>query len=395
MSRKILEEEFSKRSVFLDASKLLPDYVPPTLVHREKEFRWLAQVFRPLVQNRASQKALITGNIGVGKTVVSLKFGEELKTLARERGVSLDFIYINCRTEKRLHPICAKLAQHYNPRWPYTSLAPEKLLDMVFAYLKTHELHLLLVLDEADYFVQLNGPDLLYLLTRAAEKSGEKSRVSLITTSRDQSFLYRLDPPTRSTFLHNVLNLSNYTPEQLEDIMNKRIPEAFRPAAVDPETVALIAEIAGRSGNARFALELLWKAGLIADRDNSDVVLPEHAREAKADVYPEIKREVLDELQLHEKLLLLGLARRMKVKKQAYVLTGEAEESYRAVCEEYGEKSFSHTKIWEKLKRLEGLGLVGLRLSGPGQRGRTTKISIPDVPVAWLEKELVKRLEGK
>ncbi|MFN4133582.1 MAG: Cdc6/Cdc18 family protein, partial [Candidatus Hadarchaeales archaeon] len=283
MARRVIEEELRKKSVFIDAGKLLPEYVPPTLVHREKELRWLAQVFRPLLQSGASQKAVITGNIGVGKTVLSLKFGNELEGLAKERGLTIDFMYINCRTEKRAHPICARLAQHYNPRWPYTSLGPEKLLDMVFAYLATHGRYLLLVLDEADYFVQLNGPDLIYLLTRAGEKSGGKSRVSLIAVSRDQSFLYRLDAPTRSTFLHNVLNLPNYTPKQLEDIMNKRIPEAFKPGAVDPETVELIAEIAGRSGNARFALELLWKAGLIADRDGEEIVLPEHAREAKAD----------------------------------------------------------------------------------------------------------------
>lgn len=143
------------------------------------------------------------------------------------------------------------------------------------------------------------------------------------------------------------------------------------------------------------ALELLWRAGLVADREGLDVVLPEHAREAKAEVHPEIKREVLRDLRLQEKLLLLALTRRLKISKRAYAMTGEIEKSYRVVCEEYEERSRKHTQLWEYLKNLEKAGLVDLQPSGPGQKGTSTRASIPDVPVSWLEKELEIILKGK
>jgi Cdc6-like AAA superfamily ATPase len=77
--------------------------------------------------------------------------------------------------------------------------------------------------------------------------------------------------------MHNVMPLSKYSAKQLADIMNQRVGEAFRPGAVDPEAMELIADVASRWGDARLALELLWRAGMVADRGNSDSVLPEHA----------------------------------------------------------------------------------------------------------------------
>jgi cell division control protein 6 len=395
LSRRILEEELRRETVFRDAGKLLPDYVPPTLVHRNKEFRWLSQVFRPLVESRASQRVLITGSVGVGKTVLALKFGSEFGAAARERKVGLDYLHINCRKDKTVYSVYVKLLQYYNPRWPYHGLGPEKLLKDVVAHLNSHDKYLLLTLDEIDYFVQLNGPDILYSLTRVAEEVGGINRISLIAIAKDQAFLQRLDAATQSTFMHNVLVLSKYTARQLADIMGQRIEEAFKPGAVDPETTELIADIAARWGNARLALEILWRAGMVADREGSDAVLPEHAREAKAEVHPEIKKEILQELQLQEKLLLLALARRLKISKRAYAMTGEVEKSYRIVCEEYGERFRKHTQLWEYLKRLEGLGLVDLQPSGPGQRGTSTRASVPDVPVVWLEKELERVIKRK
>jgi cell division control protein 6 len=395
MSRRILEDEMRRETVFKDASKLLPDYVPSTLIHRNDEFRWLVQVFRPLIENKASQRALVTGDVGVGKTVLALKFGSELVAASKARKMGFDYFHVNCRKDKTVYAVYAKLVQHYNPRWPYHGLGPEKLLDMIVTHLEAHDQYLLLTLDEVDYFVQLNGPDIIYSLTRTAEEAGKRNRISLVAIAKDQGFLHRLDEATQSTFMHNILTLSKYNSKQLADVMEQRAKEAFKAGVVDPETIELIADTAARWGDARLALELFWRAGTIADRSRADEVLPEHAREAKVEVHPEIKREVLRDLQLHEKLLLLALARKLKVSKRAYAITGEVEGSYRVVCEEHDEKPRAHTQLWEYFKRLENLGLVDVQLSGPGQRGKSNRASIPDVPVAWLEKELLNAIKGK
>jgi cell division control protein 6 len=395
MFRKIFEEELGRESVFRDASKLSPDYVPPVLVHREEESRQLARIFRPVIESQMSQRVLVMGSVGVGKTALTKKFGMEFEATARGRKLNFSYLHINCRKDRTLYAVLAKLVQHYNPRWPYHGLGPEKLLDMVVTYLNTHDAYLILTLDELDYFVQLNGPDLLYSLTRAAEESGGPNRISIIAVAKDKSFLRSVDPATQSTFMHNVITLDRYTAQQLADIMNQRVGEAFKAGAVDPETIELIADIASRWGDARLALELLWRAGMAADDENKDVVMPEHARKAKAEVYPEVKKEVLRELQFHEKLLLLAIARKLRISRQAYAMTGDVEKSYQVVCEEYGQEPRQHTQLWEYLKRMDGLGLIDLRPSGPGQRGQSFRISVQEAPVEWLEKEMEKLLEGR
>lgn len=395
MFGEVFEEELGRESVFRNASKLSPDYVPRVLVHREEEFRQLTRIFKPVIENKMSQRVLITGSVGVGKTALARRFGEELEPGAKGRGVNLTYLHINCRKDKTPYSVLAKILQHYNPKWPYHGLGPEKLFSDVITYMNTHDAYLTLTLDELDYFVQLNGPDLLYSLTRAAEESGAPNRISIIAIARDKNFLRSLDAATQSTFMHNVLCLDRYTAPQLRDILNQRMGEAFKTGAVEDETVELIAEIASRWGDARLALELLWRAGMTADGKRKDMVTPEHVRQAKAEVYPEVKREVLRELRPHEKLALLATVRRLKVSKRAYALMEDVEKSYHVVCEEYREEPREHTQFWEYLKRMEGLGLVDLKPSRLKRHRRTLKVSIQEVPVAWLEKEMEKLLEGR
>lgn len=393
MFGEIFEEELSRESVFRDESKLLPDYVPSVLVHRDEEFRYLTRVFKPVIEYRASQRVLITGSVGVGKTALARRFGRALESAAKGRKLNLSYLHVNCRKDRTPYAVLTKLVQRYYPRWPARGLGPEKLLDMVVDHLNKHDAYLTLTLDELDFFVQLNGPDLLYSLTRAAEESETPNRISIMAIARDKNFLRSLDTATQSTFMHNVLALDRYTAPQLADILNHRIEEAFKVGTVSEDTVALIADIAARWGDARLALELLWRAGMTADGEGAGEVMPEHARRAKAEVYPEVKREVIRDLQLHEKLFLLAVARKLKVSKRAYALTGEVEKSYRVVCEEYDEKPRKHTQLWEYLNRMEGLGLVDLQPSGERHRGKSQRISVPDIPVATLERELEKLLK--
>jgi cell division control protein 6 len=72
----------------------------------------------------------------------------------------------------------------------------------------------------------------------------------------------------------------------------------------------------------------------------------------------------------------------------AYVKTGDAEESYQIVCENYDEKPRAHTQFLNYLKDLENAGFIDLKLSREGQRGTTHLISLPDVPASAVEKKL-------
>jgi len=109
-------------------------------------------------------------------------------------------------------------------------------------------------------------------------------------------------------------------------------------------------------------------------------------------VYPVVRRDVVSSLGLHEKLFLLGVARRFKQTGVAYLSMGEAENAYAVVCEEYGEKQRGHTQLWKYVQVLSASDIIKAEPSSVGHRGKTTMISLPRIPASDLERELVKLL---
>jgi cell division control protein 6 len=180
---------------------------------------------------------------------------------------------------------------------------------------------------------------------------------------------------------------------QLQDILNDRVKLAFRNGTIFAPTVDLIAELASsEEGDARYAIELLWRAGKYADASQMREVSPECVRKAAVSIYPVVRKDMISSLGLHEKLFLLGVARRFRQAGAAYMSMGEAEEAYAVVCEEYGEKKRGHTQLWKYVKELSVAGIIETKASRVGQRGKTTLISLPRVPASDLEEELSKAL---
>ncbi|MGF3573646.1 MAG: ORC1-type DNA replication protein, partial [Candidatus Bathyarchaeia archaeon] len=141
-------------------------------------------------------------------------------------------------------------------------------------------------------------------------------------------------------------------------------------------------------GNARFGIDLLWRAGKYADADGLDSVTPDCVRKAVSSVVPAMRKSELAALGFHEKLLLLGIARCFKENHKAYISLSEAEQFYAVVCEEFNERVHSHTQLWKHLQTLSSLGVVKTEVSTVGSRGRTTLICLPKISAEDLEKEL-------
>jgi cell division control protein 6 len=163
---------------------------------------------------------------------------------------------------------------------------------------------------------------------------------------------------------------------------------------VPEDVVDLIAELAfTQTGNARFGIELLWRAGKYADAQEAGCVEPECVRMAVANIIPGVRRSELTSLGLHEKLFLLAVARYFKENEEAYVSLAEAERAYAVVCEEFGEAPNSHTQLWKYIQYLSSLGVVKTEVATVATRGRSTRLSLPTVPAVELEKELSASLQ--
>jgi cell division control protein 6 len=163
---------------------------------------------------------------------------------------------------------------------------------------------------------------------------------------------------------------------------------------VPEDTISLIAELAfSEGGNARFGIELLWRAGKYADAENLGNVVPDCVRKAASSIVPAMRKSDLASLGYHEKLFLLGIARLFKESQKAQVSLTEAEQAYAIACEEFGAKPHSHTQLWKYLQTLSAVGIVEAKVSPNESHGRSTFIYLTRIPMSELEKELSALLE--
>jgi archaeal cell division control protein 6 len=379
----------SAAKVLKDPSKLSFDYVPEKLVHREKQMDRLEMIFRPVLESGVSQTAMLIGNVGTGKTATSKRFCLDLVRQSNDLGKPMDFIVVNCRQRNTESSVLLRLVTHFDERFPDRGFSTAEMLRTLHKHLEKNKLHLIVVLDEADVLLKKGAEDLIYQLSRFdEEKVGGRASLSLIMVSQ-KYLLDALDQASMSTFRRaNVIQFDKYNAEELRDIVTDRTQLAFYPDTIKEESIALIADIASEWGDARFAIEILEKAGMLAEEAGAVLVTPENVRAAKALTYGVVTESKVQGLDAQKRLVLLAVARSLK--DHAYVTTGDVERTYRIAAEEYGEKPRGHTQFWAYLQAISNEGLVETKVSGDPSGGRTTYISVPDVPV----KELRDMLEG-
>jgi len=392
------EEAWIPSKIFKDESKLQPEYVPKRLLHRDEQLKALESYFRSFLQRPGSifVRVVFVGPSGTGKTAVAKKFGERVAGLRMKDGSLLRFAYVNCHANRTLFSIMQKLGRDVGLDVPRRGYSREELIYMIWNHLKGSKEYLIATIDEVDYLAGVERGEALYVLTRLPEITGDQvHRIGLIFVFRELESFMRLDRSIQSTLQHNVVRFEPYTRAQLSDILWARVieEEALYESAVSDEVIEMIAELIGHDtggrGDARQALEVLEKAGRIAEREGRSTILPEDVREAYSKVMP-VSKEVIVNLKLDEKLLLLALARLLQRKRfVSKVPIGLLEMEYQEVCEEFGVEPRRHTAIWDYVRNLHRMGILTAERSGKGQRGRTTLIGLSAIPLQELEKELV------
>lgn len=376
--------------LFIDEEKLGQEYVPPTLPHREAELHLLKTFFKGVTSGTSfpSNKVLITGAIGTGKTALAKLLGVHLEREATQNNVTLRYMHLNCRINRTLFTIIKRLVELLKVPLPSRGYSDEELMHGLLDYISQKSVYLVLALDETEVLIKEEGSEPFYFLTRIGEEiQRERTRLSLMFILRNPEILNVLDGSTRSSLLSNVVHLQEYDATQLSGILFERVREAFAKDVVLEDTVRLIADIAGERGDARYAIELLWRAGKYAEFEESEKVSPEHARKAAATVYP-VKRENLLYLSHHEQIILLAVSRLLQKTEKAYITSAEVNEGYRVVCEEFQVPPKGYTRFWEHLQKLEDLGIIRIKVSSEGSRGRRSYITLPEIPVTILSHEL-------
>jgi len=387
----------SEQRLFSDEGVLDINYVPQGLVHREEEQRLLRLFFDFMLTApyEMSQRAIIVGGVGSGKTALAQVFGRWLRDEAKKRRVKASYVHVNCRELRgSLFMVLRRVVKALRPDFPERGYAANELMEILMQILDEDDTQMLLALDEVDALIDAEDGNALYELTRAQEgRPDAPRRLSLLCIAKEASAFGRLDPSTRSSLQRNVVEMKPYGRPQLADIVRSRADAAFRRGAIPLEVIDFIAELASQEGSdARYAIDLLWRAGKHAEQAGARAVSPEHVRSASPAVFPTLREESLAQLSTHERLVLLGVARFFRGSKAPHASTGEAEQAYRVVCEERGEEPRGHTQFWKYLNNLKAVDAVRIRLDASSQ-GRTQLISLTRVTAEDLEREVLRSLE--
>lgn len=395
----LIREAVSGPSVFKDEGPLSLEYLPPRLPHRDSQLKLLAQLFRFTLEKpgSSSERVLISGDIGTGKTVLAQRFGSDIGRVARERKIKLHYVHVNCRECRgSLFMMLKRVLAHFRREFPQRGLSAEELLDDLLTLLDREGAYLILALDEMESLIATDGSTALYSLTRVQEsRMGSPLRMSLVGILRDLEALKKLDRSTIGTLQRNLILLERYSAEQLEAILKERVTLAFKEGTVPTETLKFIADLAAQTGDARYAIEVMWRSGKYADTSAAKEVTPEHVRKAVGSVYPDLQGKYVRDLSLHEKMLLLALARVLQSSGAAYATIGHVEKEYEVVCEEYGEEHKKHTQIWSYAQRLSAIGIATAKISGQGQRGKTTLLGLKLTPAEAMRKWVESSLETR
>lgn len=391
----VIERELGKPSIFRSRESLTPEHVPDRLPHREDELKLLASLFRHAIVSPGSisQRILIVGSVGTGKTVLARVFGRDFTRIARSRGINIKYVHVNCHRNRTLYNVVHDIAKQLEMPVPSRGLSYKELYDATLSYLEDNDLYAIVTLDEFHYFANIAGSDAVYFIVRTYDDVETSiKRLNFIFISLHTAMLSYLDPTTESYLLRHIVKLEPYTSDQLLSILKYRAEQAFYENVVDEEVLKFVAEYEGRDrgggGNARSALEILLRAGDYAEKEGSSKITLEHVRKAIMGVSRELVSisETVLYSPLHELLVLWAIIRVLRKTGKPFVTMGEVEREYAMLCELVGEYSRRHTQIYEYVMNLKKAGVIDAKTSGKGQRGRTTLIGVHYGPLDHFEK---------
>ena len=377
--------------VLLDRAPFSFDWTPPALVGRDSELRELASMFIGMESHGVGGKAVITGPVGSGKTVITRRFGEDLQRLLDGRR-KIVLAHVNCRNHPTTSQVLQQIALSLDSGHPERGFSSGEIVQSIRRNLNAHDSHLLLVLDEVDVLIRREKSDLIYKLLRIDEGQDQQGSLSLILVSQDTSMLKLFEAAIISRLGEsNTLDLQPYDEPGLVGIARQRYEEACRPGSVGDDTLAKIGRFASDSGDARLAIELLEAAVRRAEKAGRGDVLVEDVRPSTLRA-TSVEPSQVDNLNSHQKLVLLGICRRLK--RVDEISSGDAQKLYNLVCEEFGARPRSYTTFWKHLKVLETQGLIETRTANASVgRGRTQHITMTNTAPAVLESRIEKEFQ--
>lgn len=376
------DDILSSPSVFDKRNVLSPHFVPEVLPFRDKEVEKVMIAVAPALTGERPRNMFIYGKTGTGKTCTVRMVMREYS----QKKPDAPKVYINCRMYNSRYRVIQKIAKEFIPELDKSGFGLSHFYEKLIEYAKGEDAdgrRIIVTLDEVDMVKDLD--ELIYTLTRMNDEMKSGS-ISILGITNRLSFKDALDPRSKSSLCETEIVFAPYTPIQLRAILEQRVEEGFKEGTVHESALNLAAAIAAQeTGDARYALKLLLKAGEYADEKRVCIITDKEVEQARRNVDVDLATETIATLPTHQQLVLLSVCnlalrsgnyKRLATQKdtEKNLMSGEVYEEYSKVCKQFRKPKRSARWYREYLNDLEMLGLITTIESGRGMRGHTRLI---------------------
>ena len=348
MKENIFNQDNSQEiEIFKDESVFYPDYIPKEIFSRDKQIKEMIYELKKLPKNKRINHLLLYGPPGTGKTLLS---GFVLDQLI-EYSNKIKYKYINVIQQNTRFSVLSSIVELLGGILPRRGLAVDELIQTIKEMLKKSDILPIIILDEIDKMESIQASNLLYDLTRLNE---DNKYFSLVLITNYKSFIMDLDLRTQSSLDLLDIEFNKYTPQDLKNILKERIRYGLIDNAISEDLIGYITGYAAKnSGDARVAIDLLYKSAKISERKGENKITRENVFEAK---------KLVDSIKLNYKLKYLT-----KPQKQILKNLNKTEN---LISKIYENNDYSKRAIRRYLTQLEKLDLIEIKKISEGKGGK-------------------------
>ncbi|MFH0817810.1 MAG: AAA family ATPase [Candidatus Micrarchaeota archaeon] len=266
---KLFDTANDANSIISREEALRPDYVPTEALHRTNEMETIASSITPMIHGQSCSNLFICGPTGTGKTTCMKLVANQL----RESTSKVIPVYVNCWERPTKMGVYYEVAEALKLLLPRRGLAADEVFEKILDDMRRENLAILLILDELDSLVFKKEDAFLYNISRAGTERGVRFGVVAISNKKD--LIRLLDTRVSSSLRLSTFEFHEYNTAQLKEILLERAKFALVPKTYDSCVLDACAKIGAESnGNARLAIEIMWKAALRADNRDAKKIEP-------------------------------------------------------------------------------------------------------------------------
>ena len=261
----MFEDSYSNE--IIRAERYLTDEHPHrSPIGREAEIHKIRDALRPLTRRKTPENILVYGPPGSGKTTCVEHVFEALAT-----ETSVKPVQINCWQYSSRPALLTEVLIQLGYPAPRKGKPVDERLGKLREWLDKNR-SVAVALDEFDQLE--DKAEIVYDLHMLSQQTGNKLGLVLISNIPPEQFV--IDERSWSRLNCRAIEFEPYITEELLDILKSRVEQAFRPGAVQPEVIELIAEdVAEEGGDCRDAFERLLQAGRHASQEGAREVTPQ------------------------------------------------------------------------------------------------------------------------